>query len=54
MESVPKSNHLAQKTTIMTGNETDNTAVTMNGYNTNNQTPNVQFIDKIKLFSKLK
>jgi hypothetical protein len=35
MESVPKNNHLAQKTINMTGNETDNTAVTMNGYNTN-------------------
>jgi len=35
MESNPKNNNLAQKTTTMTGNETDNTAVTMNGYNTN-------------------
>jgi hypothetical protein len=53
MEIVPKNSNLAQKTSTMTGNETDNTAVTMNGYNTNNQTPNVQFIDKIKLFSKI-
>lgn len=52
MESVPKNNHLGQKTSHTSGNETDNTAVTMNGFNASNQTPNVQFIDKIKLFSK--
>lgn len=51
MEGVPKNNSIGQKTSHSSGNETDNTAVTMNGFNTSNPTPNVQFIDKIKLFS---
>ncbi len=41
MDGITKNNSLGQKTSNSSGNETDNTAVTINGFNTNNPTPNV-------------